>query len=128
MISSEARLDSWKEISQYLKRDERTVQRWEQERNLPVHRPPGSKRSGVFAYPSELDHWLTQTSDLDLSNSLTHTPQSLAHNLDVVILADDKDGQKPEATDKHQSALDSGQVTGNRYRFMFFSLLPLCCQ
>ncbi len=55
---SQLRLDSWKEISQYLKKDERTVRRWELERNLPVHRTPGGKRSGVFAYTEELDQWL----------------------------------------------------------------------
>jgi DNA-binding transcriptional regulator YiaG len=35
-----ARLDSWKEIAAYLKRGARTVQRWEREERLPVHRLP----------------------------------------------------------------------------------------
>jgi len=52
------RLDSWKEIASYLHRDARTVRRWERERSLPVHRVPGGERSGVFAYITELDHWL----------------------------------------------------------------------
>jgi hypothetical protein len=52
------RLDSWKEIAAYLKRDERTVQRWERERGFPVHRTPGGKRGMVFAYAEELDTWL----------------------------------------------------------------------
>lgn len=51
------RLDSWKEIAQYLGRDVRTVIRWE-ERGLPVHRVPGGKQSRVFAISSELDEWL----------------------------------------------------------------------
>jgi TolB-like protein/Tfp pilus assembly protein PilF len=51
------RLDSWKEIAAYLKRDESTVRRWEQE-GLPVHRPPHKKRATVFAYTSEIDRWL----------------------------------------------------------------------
>jgi Tol biopolymer transport system component len=68
MNPSQARLDSWKEISQYLKRDERTVRRWELERHLPVHRTPGGKRSGVFAYPEELDQWLLQADGSDLRN------------------------------------------------------------
>ncbi len=62
--SSGTRLDSWKEIAQYLGRYERTVQRWELERNLPVHRLPGAKRGGVFAYTGELDGWLAQTPGL----------------------------------------------------------------
>ena len=32
------RLDSWKEIAAYLGRGVRTVQRWEREEGLPVHR------------------------------------------------------------------------------------------
>jgi excisionase family DNA binding protein len=52
------RLDSWKEIAEHLKRDLRTVRRWEAERGLPVHRVPGSGRRVVFAYRSEIDAWL----------------------------------------------------------------------
>lgn len=60
------RLDSWKEIADYLKRDVRTTQRWESERNLPVHRVPGGKRHSVFAYTEEMDAWLTgQPADSD---------------------------------------------------------------
>jgi TolB-like protein/tetratricopeptide (TPR) repeat protein len=50
------RLDSWKEIAAYLKRDESTVRRWEAE-GLPVHRQPHKKKATVFAYKSELDAW-----------------------------------------------------------------------
>ena len=35
------RLDSWKEIAAYLRRDVRTVQRWEERESLPVHRLQG---------------------------------------------------------------------------------------
>ena len=55
--SKERRLDSWKEIARYLDRDVRSVQRWERERGLPIHRMPGQKGT-VFAYESELDSWL----------------------------------------------------------------------
>jgi len=41
-----------------LRRDERTVKRWEKERGLPVYRVPGSARGGVFAYAEELAEWL----------------------------------------------------------------------
>lgn len=57
--SSSDRLDSWKEIAQYLRRDVRTVQRWEETAGLPVHRrvQNGQKRGPVFAFRSELDAW-----------------------------------------------------------------------
>src|SRR5216684_7310554 len=54
--SSAERLDSWKEIAAYLKRDERTVRRWQGE-GLPVHRHAHKKRAGVYAYKLELDAW-----------------------------------------------------------------------
>jgi Tol biopolymer transport system component len=52
-----ARLDSWKEIGAYLKREVRTVQRWEAQEGLPVHRHPHRQRSSVYAYRAELDAW-----------------------------------------------------------------------
>src|SRR5687768_16300144 len=57
-MNDRLRLDSWKDIATYLRRDVRTVIRWEQERGLPVHRVPGGRNSRVFAYPDELDAWL----------------------------------------------------------------------
>jgi hypothetical protein len=54
-----ARLDSWKDIATYLRRDVRTAIRWEKEKGLPVRRVPGGQRKAVFAYTSELDAWLT---------------------------------------------------------------------
>lgn len=60
--SKSDRLDSWKEIASYLRRDARTVRRWEHERHLPVHRVPGGERSGVFAYVAELERWLHTSS------------------------------------------------------------------
>lgn len=53
-----SRLDSWKEIAEYLGRDVRTVIRWEKERGLPVRRVPGEKGHGVFALREEIDSWL----------------------------------------------------------------------
>jgi hypothetical protein len=51
------RLDSWKEIASYLKRDVRTLQRWEKDEGLPVHRQPHSKQGSVYAYRPEIDGW-----------------------------------------------------------------------
>jgi hypothetical protein len=51
------RLDSWKEIAAYLKREVRTVQRWERLEGLPVHRHQHQKRGSVYALKSELDAW-----------------------------------------------------------------------
>jgi TolB-like protein/Tfp pilus assembly protein PilF len=55
-VSASAALESWKEIANYLKRDERTVRRWEKE-GLPIHRHMHKKRATVYAYKSEIDIW-----------------------------------------------------------------------
>jgi Tol biopolymer transport system component len=51
------RLDSWKKIAAYLKRDVTTVQRWERREQLPVHRQLHDKQGSVFAYRGEIDRW-----------------------------------------------------------------------
>jgi Tol biopolymer transport system component len=53
----EGRLDSWKEIAAYLGRGIRTVQRWEQEEGLPVHRLAHEKRGTIYARREELAAW-----------------------------------------------------------------------
>lgn len=52
------RLDSWKEIAAYLKRDVRTLQRWEKTAGLPVRRLQKPGLRAVFAYTADLDEWL----------------------------------------------------------------------
>jgi Tol biopolymer transport system component len=51
------RLDSWKEIAAYLKRDVTTVRRWEKREGLPVHRHRHEQRESVYAFANELDSW-----------------------------------------------------------------------
>jgi Tol biopolymer transport system component len=53
----EDRLDSWKKIASYLKRDVSTVQRWERREAMPVHRHLHDKQGSVFAFRTELDAW-----------------------------------------------------------------------
>jgi hypothetical protein len=53
------RLDGWKEISQYLRRNVRTCQRWEKEHGLPLYRlSQNLKRAKVYTFKSELEGWL----------------------------------------------------------------------
>ena len=51
------RLDSWKDIAAYLRRDVSTVQRWEKREGMPVHRHVHDKLGSVYAFRSELDAW-----------------------------------------------------------------------
>jgi TolB-like protein/Flp pilus assembly protein TadD len=58
-LTANARLDSWKAIAAYLKRDERTVRRWEKE-GLPVYRHVHAKKASIYAFTSEIDRWWEQ--------------------------------------------------------------------
>src|SRR3989442_3375359 len=55
--STNNRLDSWKEIAAYIKRDVRTVQRWEKQGGLPVHRLQHDAQATIYAYRTEIDAW-----------------------------------------------------------------------
>src|ERR1700742_220650 len=61
--TSDGRLDSWKKIAVYLKRDITTVQRWEKREGMPVHRHVHDKTGSIFAIRSELDAWSKTRSD-----------------------------------------------------------------
>src|ERR1700756_3863801 len=60
--ASTDRLDSWKEIASYLRREVRTVQLWEKKEGLPVHRHFHKRLGSVFAYRSEIDLWQRRVS------------------------------------------------------------------
>ncbi len=51
------KLESWKEIAAYLRRDVSTVQRWERREGMPVHRHHHDKLGSVYAFKTELDAW-----------------------------------------------------------------------
>src|SRR5438132_4614512 len=50
-------LDSWGEIAAHLHRSISTVQRWEKQEGLPVHRIAHSKLGSIYAISSEIDAW-----------------------------------------------------------------------
>ncbi|MGH3429109.1 MAG: tetratricopeptide repeat protein, partial [Mycobacteriales bacterium] len=56
------RLESWKEIAVFLRRDIRTVQRWEKTEGMPVHRHQHDKLGSVYAFKNELAEWQRQRS------------------------------------------------------------------
>ncbi len=71
----QAVLGSWKEIANYLGKGVRTVQRWERYSGLPVHRPSGSSKGVVLAFPSELDKWARRQERT--ANATEQVPNSL---------------------------------------------------
>jgi hypothetical protein len=66
------RLDTWKEVAAHLRRSVRTVQRWEREEALPVHRHRHDKLGSIYAFKAELDAWwVTHGATLDETASGT---------------------------------------------------------
>jgi tetratricopeptide (TPR) repeat protein len=62
-------LEGWKAIADHLRKTERTVQRWEKNKGLPVRRLRGEgaeEQGRVYAYKSELDAWWNRHTDLSL--------------------------------------------------------------
>jgi TolB-like protein/Flp pilus assembly protein TadD len=53
------RLDSWKEIAAYLRRDVRTVQRWEKKEGLPIYRHQHDKLGSIYAFRAEVTEWFS---------------------------------------------------------------------
>jgi TolB-like protein/Tfp pilus assembly protein PilF len=51
------RLESWKDVATYLRRNVSTVQRWESREGLPIHRHLHDKQGSVYAFRRELDAW-----------------------------------------------------------------------
>ncbi len=66
------RLDGWKAIAGYLGRDIRTVQRWELNEHLPIHRLEHKQRATAYAFAAELDEWLAKRAPHD--NTETGAP------------------------------------------------------
>jgi TolB-like protein/Tfp pilus assembly protein PilF len=71
------RLDSWKDIATYLKRDVTTVQRWERREGLPIHRQQHDKRGSVYAFRTEIDTWrVTRSRRLETSGDSVGGPDA----------------------------------------------------
>jgi Tol biopolymer transport system component len=68
------RLDSWKKIAVYLKRDITTVQRWEKREGMPVHRQLHDKMGSVYAFRTELDAWTHSRRDQPLPGKVEPAP------------------------------------------------------
>ena len=98
-----ARLDSWKEIAAYLKRDVTTVQRWEKREGMPVHRHVHDKGGSVYALTEELDDWI----------------QSRRSRVD-------ESEKKPEPEMPPPSPIGQGAIAARRSRLWFGLAAVLC--
>ncbi len=69
------RLDSWKEVAQFFRREVRTVQLWEKHEGLPVRRQLHKKSGSVYAYRRELEQWWIARSSIQPGNQAAGAPQ-----------------------------------------------------
>ena len=93
------RLDSWKEIAAYLKKEVRTVQRWEKNMGLPVRRLAHGKQGTVFAYKSELDSWWRESqSKIESEDEKTEAGEDSSASNVGPLTAFPKQSDQPPAT------------------------------
>lgn len=93
------RLDSWKEIASYLRREVRTVQLWEKKEGLPVHRHFHQQLGSVYAFRSEIDKWRREVSkDRSSLNESDPGETRAAERLSIRVVAPDEGGS-PEVND-----------------------------
>lgn len=74
-------LSGWKEIANYLGKGVRTVQRYERQMGLPIHRPGGKTSPAVVAVEAELEQWLTAPRVLEYSLAKRRSLKSRTNQL-----------------------------------------------
>ena len=81
------RLDSWKEIARYLRREVRTVQLWEKREGLPVHRHFHKRLGSVYALRSEIESWKCHVSRTGIDQETRSTaPSKVANRITIYVL------------------------------------------
>ena len=80
-------LTGWKEIASYLRMGVRSVQRYERELSLPIHRLNGKSTGSVIATKAELDSWVTAR----LRSRLKRFPAEQMHRIGAQFLQIDSE-------------------------------------
>src|SRR5215831_8512121 len=70
-------LNGWKEVANFLGKGVRTVQRYERDLGLPIHRPAGKSRGLVIATRRELSAWVTSGQEPSAKSWLTERSNKL---------------------------------------------------
>lgn len=91
------KLESWKEIAAYLGRSVRTVQRWEKENGLPVHRAPWEGAERVHAFAGELERWMHSDRTPDAGPPVPDGPGTAAESAENPPAASAPDAAAPAA-------------------------------
>src|SRR6185437_14147841 len=100
--ATNATLQGWKEIAAELNRSVRTVQRWEQNLGLPVHKLGNGLGSPVFAFKEELRSWLRVKADKGMKTETGASSTSVAIDQDELL-----DGLRPAVPMKGRGTFKS---------------------
>ena len=84
--SPQDRLDSWKEIACYLRREVRTVQLWEKNEGLPIHRHFHKSLGSVFAFRSEIERWKREVTKARTGNETSAAASVIGRSVRVHVL------------------------------------------
>jgi Tol biopolymer transport system component len=107
------RLESWKEIAAYMRRDVKTVQRWEKREGMPAHRHVHDKLGSVYAFRSELDAWSRNrrltTATEELATSVAAAPPS-------PVIGPQRDGESQAGDDSLRDARAADQGSRPKWR------------
>jgi hypothetical protein len=104
-------LNSWKEIAGYLGRGVRTVQRWEAQLGLPVHRPAGKDHSAVLAFSTELDQWLDSRPMREFSGERAALSAESSASIDDFMVKADSILSRIEELASHTERLERKLLT-----------------
>src|ERR1700739_1592324 len=77
------RLDSWKEVASFFRREVRTVQLWEKSEGLPVRRQHHKKLGSVYAYRHELEAWWAARSAVHICPGNATIPRHKQNHVSV---------------------------------------------
>jgi hypothetical protein len=103
-------LHSWKQVSAYVGLGVRTVQRYEIQFQLPVHRAAGKKRSAILAFTDELDAWLHNTP------RLYGSPQPQGFPMEHKLFANRENTSVPQRTIAYPTIETNGVIARSALR------------
>jgi len=102
------RLESWKEIAAHLNRTVRTVQRWEREQGLPVHRLHHNRLASVYAFEHELNDWWDQRRVALATDDTTSESDTTAGTPLVAVQSGGSERQQPVKGRRKWAAMGVG--------------------
>ena len=112
VMSESRRLDSWKQIAQYLGRSSRTIQRWHEKYRMPVCQV-GGPGGAVYAFESEVNAWMHRWEGGIAPPTPPEPVKEKEHVLGRVLSMEGRllQSQAPNGTEKQAQRLSSSAMS-----------------